>query len=172
MIIPGFLVPSAIHTHNIQAQPYILSFDTYLWCAFHMPSIGQDATWRTKWWEAAPFQVARQTTAGIWKPRVHTWLIVFSICTKPRLGSVFFMKSTIVSRFSCCRIKGLWLPKRLRATLNMTSDPWRKIISRRHRNAELSPASSWPHTTVFSFPCIMEQKGGKYKPKLQISFPF
>ena len=59
----------------------------------------------------------------------HTWLIVFSICTKPRLGSVLFIKSTMVSRFSCCRIKGLWYPSRLKATLNMTSDPWRKIIS-------------------------------------------
>lgn len=67
--------------------------------------------------------------SGIWCS--HTWLMVFSICTKPRLGSVFFMKSTMVSRFSCCRIKGLWLPKRLKATLNMTSDPWRKIISKK-----------------------------------------
>lgn len=73
------------------------------------------------------------------EPSVHTWLMVFSICTRPRLGSVFFMKSTMVSRFSCCRIKGLWLPKRLKATLNMTSDPWRKIISGKTQKCRVKP---------------------------------
>lgn len=69
----------------------------------------------------------------------HTWLMVFSICTKPRLGSVFLMKSTMVSRFSCCRIKGLWLPKRLKATLNMTSVPWRKIMSGKTQKHKVNP---------------------------------
>ena len=60
-----------------------------------------------------------------------TWLIVFSICTRPRLGSVVLMKSTMDSRLSCCRIRGLWLPSRLKATLKMTSEPWRNNISGR-----------------------------------------
>ncbi len=62
-----------------------------------------------------------------------TWLIVFSICTRPRLGKVVLMNSTIDSRLSCCRIRGLWLPRRLKATLKMTSDPWRNSMSGRHK---------------------------------------
>lgn len=70
--------------------------------------------------------------------RVHihyrfTWLIVFSICTRPRLGKVVLINSTIVSRLSCWRINGLWLPRRLKATLKMTSDPWRNSMSGRFK---------------------------------------
>lgn len=63
--------------------------------------------------------------------------MVFSICTKPRFGRIHLTKSTIVSKFSCCRIKGLWLPSKLKATLNITSDPWRNSMSggrRQRRN--------------------------------------
>ncbi len=70
---------------------------------------------------------------------VHvTWFIVFSICTRPRLGKVVLMNSTIDSRFSCCRIRGLWLPRRLKATLKMTSDPWRNSMSGRQINKYFS----------------------------------
>ena len=55
--------------------------------------------------------------------------MVFSICTRPSLGSMVLMKSTMDSRLSCCRIRGLWLPSRLKATLKMASDPWRNNIS-------------------------------------------
>ncbi|TNN69412.1 hypothetical protein EYF80_020413 [Liparis tanakae] len=41
------------------------------------------------------------------------------------------MKSTMDSRLSCCRINGLWLPSKLKATLKMTSDPCRNNISDR-----------------------------------------
>lgn len=97
----------------------------------------------------------------------HTWLMVFSICTKPRLGSMLFIKSTIVSRFSCCRIKGLWLPNRLKATLNMTSDPWRKIISgKTQKSRKLSRTRFWWNGTPFPFTHIEEQDCGKCNPKL------
>lgn len=67
---------------------------------------------------------------------LSTWLIVFSICTKPRLGSMVLMKSTMDSRLSCCRIKGLWLPSRLKATLKITSDPCRNNISDKQRGGK------------------------------------
>lgn len=98
----------------------------------------------------------------------HTWLIVFSICTKPRLGSVLFIKSTMVSRFSCCRIKGLWLPSRLRATLNMTSDPWRKIISGKTQKSQKLIRTQLlikQHTVPFTN--NEKQDSGKHNPKLQ-----
>lgn len=64
---------------------------------------------------------------------IPTWFMVFSICTRPRLGSVVFMKSTMDSRLSCCRSRGLWLPSRLKATLKITSEPWRNNISGKER---------------------------------------
>lgn len=97
----------------------------------------------------------------------HTWLMVFSICTKPRLGSVLFMKSTMVSRFSCCRIKGLWLPNRLKATLNMTSDPWRKIISEKtQKSRKLNRNSFWWNGTPFLLTHAGGRDSGKHNPKL------
>lgn len=129
-IRPGFIVSSAIHTHNIQAAMHFIFRYISVMC---LPSARRRARGRLEDSGEKLFLLRRlrrpQQTSG--KPCVHTWLMVFSICTRPRLGSVFLMKSTMVSRFSCCRIKGLWLPKRLKATLNMTSDPWRKIISRK-----------------------------------------
>lgn len=63
--------------------------------------------------------------------RTVTWLTVFSICTRPRLGSSVLMTSTMDSRLSCCMIRSLWLPSRLKPTLKMTSGPCRNNISRR-----------------------------------------
>lgn len=60
----------------------------------------------------------------------HTWVIIFSISVVFISGNVLLRNSTIFSKLSHSIISASWLLSKLRATLNITSVPWRKIISR------------------------------------------
>lgn len=64
----------------------------------------------------------------------HTWVIIFSISDVFISGSVLLRNSTIFSKLSHSIISVSWLLSRLSATLNMTSVPWRKIISKKRDN--------------------------------------
>lgn len=63
----------------------------------------------------------------------HTWVIIFSISVVFISGNVLLRNSTIFSKFSHSIISASWLLSKLRATLNITSVPWRKIISRKRK---------------------------------------
>ena len=98
------------------------------------------------------FCISRITWAFGWKVQTEPDWCSLPSAQSPG-GGVLFIKSIMISRFSCCRIRNLWLPSRLKAALNMISDPWRKIIFwKTQRSRRLNQISFWWNDTLLPPP--------------------
>ena len=161
-------VTTSTHSQHIHTQTRIEPWNMNLRCASHMPNT---AAQDTKWSKAAPAEREKERKReegreggkfSLCISRI-TWAFGWKVQTEPDWwslpsaqspgGGVLFIKSIMISRFSCCRIRSLWLPSRLKAALNMISDPWRKIIFwKTQRSRRLNQISFWWNDTLLPPP--------------------